>query len=159
MKTLFVLRHAKTEKALFGQEDKERCLSPAGEQAARHLGSLLKKDGRLPQALLVSDALRARQSSAFLLEGLETQIPLELYPELYNAEVQDVLGLLAGRPEDALLVLGHNPCMEEILEVLGGEYEHLRPCTCVILEWDVDTWEALYAKPLPRERHFYRSPD
>lgn len=162
MKTLFLVRHAKTRKAAGGEEDHGRALMPEGEQQALALGRDLARDRHLPELILASDSLRTRQTSLLIQEGINSHlpelpaIPTRYLPELYQGGPEDILGHLAGQEAAAIMVVGHNPCMEEAIEILSGEYGHVRPGTCVVIEFDIRRWEELYARPLPLAIHHYR---
>lgn len=157
MKYLFLLRHAKTEKAEFGQDDMDRSLMPEGRRAASHLGARLLADKRIPDRILCSPARRTQETARLLLESWPQSLALETIPGLYHADTDEILGFLAGREEDSLMVVGHNPAIAEALETLSGEYGHVRPGTGIWLCFDIRHWEKLYDRVLPVEKHIYRA--
>lgn len=118
MPVLIALRHAKADSPL-GTPDVDRPLSARGRRDARAAGAELRATGRLPERIICSTALRARQT----LAELNLDSPVVLEPRLYEADEEDLLDLLreqaddpaggrpgsAGRGNTVLLLIGHNP--------------------------------------------------
>lgn len=157
MKELFLFRHAKTRKAEIGQRDQARQLAQVGQEAAIQIGEDLADDDRLPQVVLSSDAVRTIQTAELAVDAMDLDedivVPL---PALYAAGVEELLEILAGRPEDRLMVVGHNPCIEECVEHLLGEVCHMRPAYCMWLRFDIGRWEELYGHPDPSAHRLYK---
>lgn len=163
MKTLFLVRHAHAQKAGFGQDDHDRALTPEGTAEALALGRELAREGRVPSVILSSDSLRTRQTTLLLREGMSEvkgspDPASQFLQELYQASAEDIVALLAGRSEDSVMVVGHNPCMEEAFETLSGDWGHMHPASCVIISWDIDAWDRLFSRPLPAETHQRHAP-
>ena len=117
MKTLILMRHAKSDWSAPGQRDKDRTLNARGRLAAPLMGSWLREAGYIPQAALVSSAARTRET--WDLMGLECEA--HFLDSLYLAEADEYLSAAQAAPEcDCLLVLGHNPGMESAMGQLGG---------------------------------------
>jgi phosphohistidine phosphatase len=158
MKELYLFRHAKTHPAAHPGEDHARSLTKTGHDAATQVGARMAADGRRPQLIMSSDAQRTMQtaSRAMTSLGLDDQVmPLA---ELYEAGASDILSLLAGRGETAIMIVGHNPGIEEAVELLTGSIQHMRPGYCLWLRFAIDSWEELYGHP-PAEAHRLYKPD
>ena len=147
MKELFLFRHAKTRKADLGQRDHQRNLSSSGHDAAIQIGEDLLDDERLPQIILCSDAARTTQTAELAADAMDLEDIIVPYAPLYSAGVEEVLELLAGRQEDKVMIVGHNPCIEETVEHLLGDLSHMRPGCCMWLRFDIHNWEELYGHP------------
>ena len=112
---LVLVRHAE---AAPGDPDELRALTPEGHEQARKLGQQLRADGLLPDAVLSSPLLRARETAADL--GFGDPEPLqELAP---GATADDVKAVIAGRGE-TILVVGHQPDCGRITATLRGGAE------------------------------------
>jgi phosphohistidine phosphatase len=122
MRTLLILRHGKAAQDDAGP-DRDRPLTKRGKSDAEAMGQLLKKDHLVPDCIISSSALRARDTarraaSACKFEGTVTELD-ELYlagPEAYIIALQR----LAKASERALLV-GHNPGLEALALLLTRE--------------------------------------
>jgi phosphohistidine phosphatase len=124
---LMLLRHAKAEKAEPATSDRERPLAPRGRKDAERIGAYLVHHALVPDLVLVSPALRTRETWQRLASALPTAPPDDLDERLYNASVRTVLDVImdAGPAPQVLLVIGHNPGMHELARLLvaAGEVE------------------------------------
>ena len=122
MRHLYLLRHAKSDWDTPGRGDKERPLAPRGRKACRPLGRFLAKLKPAPGLVLCSTAVRARQTWEGCAEAGRFDWPVEFRDELYLASADQLLRLVRRAPEEpaALLLVGHNPGMEEFARALAG---------------------------------------
>lgn len=117
MKTLILMRHAKSDWSKPGQRDKDRALNERGRLAASQMGTWLQDKGYVPQAALISSAARTRET--FGLMGLECETAY--LDTLYLAEADEYLSAPLTAPEcNCLLILGHNPGMESAMGQMAG---------------------------------------
>jgi len=122
-RSLLLLRHAKSSWADHTVSDRARPLNPRGERAAALMGVYLGQRGAPPSLVLCSTAQRARQTQE-RISGLMTVEPVVRHlEELYLATPDEILGLLRELPDPTrrVLVIGHNPGLEELAFELVGE--------------------------------------
>lgn len=117
-RSLVVMRHAKA--AATAPSDHERPLAERGTQDAVDAGRWLAGEGVRPDHVLVSDALRARQTWEALAEGAGWDLAPEWSAGLYAAGPEAALDLIREVPASAgcLLVIGHNPTAAYLAELL-----------------------------------------
>lgn len=119
MHDLLLLRHAAASADSPDHGDAGRPLSPRGEEEARAAGAWLRDHAVRPDRVLCSPARRTRMTAGIVLR--ELGLPVELVPEdaIYEA-VPGTLVDLIDRHADAgtVLVIGHNPGMEELVGLL-----------------------------------------
>lgn len=141
MRELILVRHAHAEAPATGTDDHDRALSPIGHQEAAAAGAWLREHGLLPDRVLCSSALRARQT----LQGLG---------DLGAAAVQEEAGIYAASPgtlaaladanRDAgrLMLVGHNPGLEQLAALMHsgqtGDYRGMPPGGIAVLRLPVD---------------------
>ena len=121
MKRLAVLRHAKAERDSASGADFDRPLAERGRDDARRLGRELARRGLRFDLVLASPAARVRET----VEGLgATDIRFE--PRIYEAGLTTLLDLLRAVPEacQSVLLVGHNPGVQELLLDLTDRDEH-----------------------------------
>ena len=152
MRTLYLLRHAKSDWPA-GVPDIDRPLAERGRRDAPVAGSVIAGRGRHIDLVLVSPALRTRQTWAVAGPALGmSEGDARIEPAIYEAEPDDLLALIGTVPDDAvsLLLVGHNPGMEEVAARLAGagDPESLRairekfPTSAVAeVAWD-GSWDA-----------------
>ena len=115
MKTLLLLRHAKSSWEDAGLADFDRPLAPRGLKAAPRMGRELARRGWLPDAVLVSPALRTRQTWELVAAELPDPPAAEFAKGIYDASADRLLAEVRKTPEtaDNLLVICHNPGLED----------------------------------------------
>jgi phosphohistidine phosphatase len=158
MKTLLIMRHAKSSWKNDALADDQRPLNKRGRRDAPHMGQVLREAGLAPQAILSSTAVRARQTAMALAEtsgfGGEIQYEANLYaapPEAYLAAACQ----LAPDIEVALLV-GHNPGVEELVAELTGEDEHMSTAAIARVHLAIEQWADLNAETEGRLETIWR---
>lgn len=122
MKTILLLRHAKSAWGDPGLSDHDRPLNRRGERAARALAEHLVKQGPLPDQILCSTATRARQTLAPLVELLASVPPISLEKGLYLAPEAALMARLRDLPPEVgtVLLVGHNDGIGEFAAGLAG---------------------------------------
>lgn len=126
MRTLYLLRHAKSSWDEADLADHERTLNARGRKAATRMGRHLREAGPEPDLALCSTAVRARETLERLLEALGRPVDVQLERGLYGAGADRLAERIAAAPADAgaLLVVAHNPGLGELaarLAVRGPE--------------------------------------
>jgi phosphohistidine phosphatase len=141
---LIVMRHAKTEP--FHADDRSRRLTDRGESDARAAGAWLTSQALVPDLVLVSPAVRARQTVEQVAAGAEESPEVQVVDDLYGADVDDVLDMLRGLRDapDRLMVVGHNPTMAELAWALEQDSDsdwpdNLPTSGIVVVDFD-ESW-------------------
>ncbi|WP_225767001.1 histidine phosphatase family protein [Inquilinus sp. Marseille-Q2685] len=151
MKTLILLRHAKSDWADPTLADHDRPLAARGRDAAPRMGAWLKAHGPMPDLALCSTATRARQTLALALEALGAAPETRFDRGLYLAGGAGVLARLRRAPDEAetVLLVGHNPDLEQLarrLAATGDEAARTRlaekypTAGLAVIELPVDRW-------------------
>ncbi len=144
MRTLLLMRHAKSGWDDAGVRDHDRLLNARGEAAAPRIGRLLVELGLVPQRILHSTAARARRTAELLSStpGLE-QAQLQALEDLYLAPPSVILDAVARRGGDAecLLVVAHNPGIEELVAGLARHPEAFPTATVAAFRCGIESWQ------------------
>jgi len=125
VKIIYLLRHAKSSWDAPGLDDHDRPLASRGVKAARVVASHIARQRIGVDLVLCSSATRARQTLEGVLPALAGPLDIRIGPEWYTASAGDLLADLRGRDEQtrSVLVVGHNPALEELAELLAGDGE------------------------------------
>lgn len=122
-KHLYLLRHAKSSWKSDAETDRDRPLSARGERDAITMGKWLKKQNIKPTLIVVSPARRTRQTIEQICDiaGLKVS-EIQYEASLYLADVESLLAVIAKTPvaSQNLLLVGHNPGLEELIIYLVG---------------------------------------
>lgn len=118
---IILMRHAQSGWALPGQTDFERTLDETGVAEAIAVSERAAAGGYRPDIVLCSTARRCRQTAEAFLAAFADPPEVLYSDDLYNAPPSAYFDLISRHAErKTVMVLGHNPAMEEILETLAG---------------------------------------
>ena len=142
MRELILLRHAHAEAASTGQADLDRPLSPIGLAEAEAAGRWLKERNLLPDCVLCSPSRRTRETLEAVL-GITGFVEKRLEDAVYDATPGTLMGLIEARSEvDRLLVVGHNPGLEQLVALLSegssSDYRGMPPGGIAVLTFNKD---------------------
>ena len=142
MKTLLLLRHAKSSWKDENMRDFDRPLNQRGVKAATRMGKYARKHKLQPNLILSSPAERARETTALLLESSGLNVELRYDERIYEASAVRLLEIVSQIEETAgvVMLVGHNPGFEELLEALTGENHHLATAAMACIELNVEKW-------------------
>jgi phosphohistidine phosphatase len=145
MKTLLLLRHAKSSWKHPGLHDHDRPLNKRGIKEAPKVGTYLKDHDLVPDLILSSTARRAQDTAKAVLEESGFSGEIDLYQDLYLSDTSCYLDILCCLPGDAnrILVVGHNPDLEELLTLLTDSTEHLTTATLAQVDLPITSWQEL----------------
>ncbi len=123
MSKLFLLRHAKAGWALPGMRDFDRTLDAAGHVDAEVTGVAMRDRGYVPDITLCSNARRARETLEGIAGSADTGRVL-FFDRLYSDDAAAYLSLIHEHGDSgSVLVIGHNPMMEDLATALSGDGE------------------------------------
>lgn len=142
MKTLFLLRHAKSSWDDTQLNDHDRHLNSRGLKSAPRMGRLLKQEGVTIDLILCSSSVRTRETAKLVLAELPNPPAISYREELYHATPDQITNLLSqtAEPAECVMVIGHNPGLEEFLERLTGEVLHFPTAGLAKIELEIDRW-------------------
>ncbi len=144
MKELLVMRHAKSSWNNVSLTDYQRPLNKRGKIDAQNMGRLLKQLDLTPQLILCSTAERALTTAEFVAISSDYEADLQLCEQFYLAEPETYLTELR-RVNDQygrVLVIGHNPGMEELVEMLSGQLTHFTTANIAHIRLPIDNWSS-----------------
>jgi phosphohistidine phosphatase len=158
MKRLYILRHAKAAQAEPGQDDHARALTVRGIADAEAMARYLRKNGAKPERVLISTAARTVQTADLVLRQLEPAPRADYRDGLYLVDAAKIVVMLKALSAklDGVMVVGHNPGLEELTALLArepvrrkererrGELEEKFPTAALaVLDFDIARWRDL----------------
>ena len=123
MSRLLLLRHAKAVWADPGERDFDRRLKRSGHEDSKSIGRQLKAKGLVPDRVLCSTARRARETWEGVAEIIGAMEDRVTYLDgLYSSDAAGYLEIAReAPPAETLMLVGHNPMMEDLAETLTGD--------------------------------------
>jgi phosphohistidine phosphatase len=149
MKTLYLIRHAKSDRNDPSLSDYDRPLNKRGMKDAPFMGSKLLEKGIYPDLILSSPALRAKTTAIAIAQALSYPTDSIRYDHaLYASDVETILTLIRDVPVsiDTLFVFGHNPEFTECANLLtDGDIDNIPTCGVVAMRLREDDWKSIGA--------------
>jgi len=142
MKTLLILRHAKSSWKRRDRPDHDRPLNKRGQRDAPRVGRRLRDEDLTPDLILASTAKRAHDTAEAVAEASGYEGEIEFHSELYLADPEAYLRALRNVSDDyrCVMVIGHNPGLEELVETLTGEAEAMPTAALAQVELPLERW-------------------
>lgn len=130
MKQLLILRHAKSDWYSGAPTDFERPLNARGQKSAGRMGKWLAENAPRPERIVSSPSERTRQTLFRVCPQIAFEPELIVWDNrIYEASLGDLLNVLAEQPSDCdcLLLVGHNPGLEELVTHLAAGALDVQP--------------------------------
>ncbi|MDX1437165.1 MAG: histidine phosphatase family protein [Anaerolineales bacterium] len=145
MKTLLILRHAKSSWDKPALADHDRPLNKRGRRDAPRMGELVRQQDLLPDMILSSTAKRAKKTAELVAEGAGYTDPIFLTSDFYHATPEDYISVLQTLSPviDSAMVVGHNPGLEDLVEDLTGAFERMPTAALALVTLPIADWSAL----------------
>jgi phosphohistidine phosphatase len=162
MRRLMLLRHAKTERAVPGERDRDRQLMKRGRSDAPVIGAYMAHHGLTPDLALVSPAKRAQQTWTLMLGAFAKPAHAVSDERIYNASPEALLAVIGEtRKAHTLLIVGHNPGLQDLAVrlIASGDVdmreqlkEKLPTSGLVVIDLPIDDWSRLHPQAGRLER-------
>lgn len=145
MKTLLIMRHAKSSWKDDDLPDHDRPLNKRGKSDAPAAGNWLRQEELLPDLILCSTAQRARSTAEAVSEASGYEGEIQYSRDLYAASPEDYLEALASLPDryERVMLIGHNPGLGELLEELTEEVETFPTAALAEVQLPITHWSEI----------------
>ncbi|MFV0373595.1 SixA phosphatase family protein [Microbacterium sp.] len=140
MRTLVLIRHAKSDWGNPGTPDHDRPLNERGLRDGPVMAQRLRAAGTMLDAIVASTALRARTTAGFFGDALG--LTPELRTDLYGASPRTLLAVAASSGADRVALVAHDPGMTALAGRLsGGGIAAMPTCAVATFRWDAEGWD------------------
>jgi phosphohistidine phosphatase len=145
MKTLLILRHAKSSWGNARLSDHDRPLNERGKADAPRMGKLLRQENLVPDLIISSSAERALATAEAVALACGYEAEIEVTRQLYHAYPDAYRQVLQrhGGQHKCVMVVGHNPGMEEFVEALTGHSEIMSTAALAQVQLNIASWGEL----------------
>jgi phosphohistidine phosphatase len=145
MKTLYIVRHAKSSHEN-GVKDWERPLADSGVERANKISGLLKKKKISPDKIISSHAFRALNTAIIFAMNLDYPVnKIDITDDLYETNTNSIVGLIKKQSNEisSLMIFGHNPAFTDLYNELTGENMELSTSSAACIQFDVNDWNKI----------------
>ena len=145
MKTLLILRHAKSSWNHPELSDYDRPLNARGKRDAPRMGKHLRKHGLIPDRILTSSAKRARKTASRVAKACGYTGKVKKLDAFYDTIAEVYFETLQTLPDKyaRVMVVGHNPTMEQLVGYLTEQDRQMPTAALAHIELPIEHWEAL----------------
>ena len=150
MKTLYLVRHAKSSWKYRDLDDFDRPLNKRGERDAPAMGQFLKGKTIIPDIIISSPAIRASMTTRILSNFLSYPFKkVQFSEDIYEADISSLFKVLS-RVDDkfaSVMMVGHNPGMTYFANVLvNARIDNIPTCGVVCSDLDISSWQDISEK-------------
>ena len=146
MKTLFLVRHAKSSWDDPALPDKDRALNDRGKRDAPKMGKRLAKRDVAPDLILSSPARRALTTAELIARKLDYKLKdIVVDDRLYAGAADDLLEVIQklGDKLESVMLFGHNPELTELAHRLSSEITHMPTCAVAEFTYTTKSWSKI----------------
>jgi len=144
MRTLLLMRHAKSSWKHDKLSDHDRPLNKRGMGDAPRMGRLLREKRLLPEVIMSSTALRAKTTAEEIASSIPFAGVVEFDPNLYLADPDTIVDVVRHAHVGAgpLLIIAHNPGLEGLITQVTKRDEQLPTAGIAHIRLPIDRWHA-----------------
>jgi len=148
MKTIYILRHAKSSWDNPNLADFERPLNKRGLAAAPFIGEIIYKNKFQPDSMLSSPAKRAKQTAVLVRAAGKIEAEIRFDERIYEASPQQLLQVISELEtvSESAMLIGHNPGLEGLIKFLTGENRAMPTATLAVIDLEVQNWQETIAE-------------
>ncbi len=145
MKTLYLIRHAKSDWAIATLADIDRPLNTRGYADAHKMSGAMKLTKIIPDLIITSPAVRAISTALIFARNLNyNPARIEIQPTLYHSNAEQYLEIISQTDSkiNTLFLFGHNPIITDCANsLIKNNIEDIPTCGIVVITTDCDGWE------------------
>lgn len=148
VKSLIVFRHAKSDWDADYSSDHDRPLARRGVKAAKTMGLLLAKSGKLPDLILCSTATRARQTLELAYHHGNWNSKIQYSEQLYDSAAGEIISLLQQMQNSShsIMVVGHEPTWSQLIsQLIGGGNIRFPTAAMARIDFYLNDWAGINA--------------
>ena len=145
MKTLYIVRHAKSSWDERGISDHDRKLNSRGKRDAPKMGELLNGKGYHPDIMYSSSAKRALTTAKIIAEKIAYPVDnIVVTKSIYDATTSDLVNLINKIDDkyESVMLFGHNPGFTVLTNLLTDKYiDNMPTCAVAVIGLNIESWK------------------
>lgn len=142
MKTLLVMRHAKSDWKSDAASDFDRPLNNRGKKNAPEQGVEIKKRNIIPDLIISSPANRAITTAKLAAKNFHYDNEIIIEKEFYFGHTSEIINKIkdVSNETNKLMIVGHNPTWTSLVELLSSQYIEMKTATVAVINFETDKW-------------------
>jgi len=157
MKTLYLIRHAKSDWSNSQLCDFERSLNNRGKNDVNLIGRELRKINFAPEIIISSPAVRAKLTAEIISKSCHLK-NIQFENNIYNASLEDMIDMINRLPQNKnrVALIGHNPTMSLLSNYLTNTFDYQFPtCSVLKLSLEIENWKQIISGIALQEFYIY----
>ena len=153
MKTLFLIRHAKSSWGNSTLPDKDRPLNDRGKRDAPKMGKRLAKRDVKPELIVSSPAVRALATAKIIARKLDHKLKeIVVDDRLYPGDADKLLTVIYGLDNELkrVMLFGHNPALTDLAHRLSSDIVHMPTCAVAKFKFRAKSWSSVAKSKLAK---------
>lgn len=161
IKTLLLMRHAKSDWKQPEMSDHDRPLNGRGRRAAPAIAHQLSHSGLQVDVILASSAVRVQETVELLLHTWSPAAEVLTSRALYLASPQQIMSEIQSLHDswNSAMVVAHNPGIAALVNQLAGRSMEMPTAAVAVFRWEASTWSELLAGPPPILSDYWKPRD
>lgn len=151
MKTIFLVRHAKSSWENPNLRDLDRPLLEIGKKRTKKIIDFLFEKKIRPGLIISSTAIRSKETAGYIARGLAYPASEILFdPTLYEADFNMLFNIFFGLSNkyDSVMIVGHNPALTNFVNQFTVEHFDFLPTSSVVrIDFETTDWELIHTSP------------
>jgi phosphohistidine phosphatase len=147
MKTVYIVRHAKSSWEQIDLPDEKRPLMEKGRKRTERVLDFIHRKKLKIDLVICSHAVRAHETAKILAGGISYPLDsIKIEPQVYHGNSNSILDVFYGLPStcNSVLLVGHNPTLTDLANnFLDVPIENLPTSGVVSISFDTDKWEEI----------------
>lgn len=145
MKTLFILRHAKSSWDDANLADFDRPLNKRGLKTAPLVGEMIRKNKFEINSIISSPAKRAEQTANLVKEAAQIEADIRFDDRIYEASPRRLLEIASELDDkiNSAMLVGHNPGLEGLLKLLTQKVEAMPTAALAVVDLKIESWKEI----------------
>lgn len=148
MKTLYIVRHAKSSWENAELDDHDRPLLEKGKKRTKKIIDFLLEKNIKVDLIMSSSAVRAYETARFLAHALKYPVDdIKVERQIYHANADKLQNLFFDIPPacDSLMIVGHNPTFTNFANYFLNDKIDWMPTSAVVsISFQTDSWENIF---------------
>lgn len=146
MRTLFILRHAKSSWDNADSSDFDRPLNKRGLETAPFVGEMIRRNNFQIDSIISSPAKRAEQTAILVREAAQIKAEILFNDRIYEASPHRLLQIASELDDEiaAPMFVGHNPGLEGLIKMLTEEIEPMPTAALAVIDLKIDSWKEIH---------------
>ena len=149
-KSVILFRHGKSDWDAKYDSDHDRPLAKRGIRDAKRMGKFLSKRAEVPELILLSTALRTRETTKLAMKAGSWDVDIKLEKKIYEASLEEIINIIKNQDDkyNSICLVGHEPIFSSIIRLIGNKKKMKFPTASMArIIFFTNNWKKILLEP------------